>query len=161
MIRTFEEYNIRNLFYKKRELSHPDIDPYGEEEWNEDNNLIPKEYFYKEYNNKNSENIFIRKSDKLILIGMIHHTDDNIFSNFMVMFNFEKSRKEEIDLDERSEKRGNPRGHSPITNEEYQKIVPRLLDTVEASSSFLWMKEKFVTFNDYLKKLIKYDDKKV
>jgi hypothetical protein len=45
MIKTFEEFDWFGNKKRNRIITHPEIDPLGEEQWEE--NPIPKEFFYK------------------------------------------------------------------------------------------------------------------
>jgi hypothetical protein len=46
MIRTFEEFKFKNPFSKRKIYTHADVDPFGEEEWDDTlNDLLQKENF--------------------------------------------------------------------------------------------------------------------
>lgn len=139
MIKTFEEFNW-NPFKKKmnipvndisvptQKVSHSDIDPLGEEIW-EDEKLVPRKYFYK----TNFGDIFIDyvkiDKNKYMLLGIYKRNDPE--SYIVAVPKDDRELEEKLDI-------------PPMTEREYRDFEHVLRRNYGNE-----------TINSYLKKRIK------
>jgi hypothetical protein len=97
MIQTFEEFTFKNPFVKKKIYTHADVDPLGEEEWDDiPNDLITRENFRKrevyvdglEYGERRNDvylhvkdNVNLRIGHYIISAGICHFFLYKYFDN--------------------------------------------------------------------------------
>jgi hypothetical protein len=137
MIKTYEEFNLKGIFKRKKNI-HYDIDPLGEEIWEEDlKDLIPMKYFFTKIYYDIFEDyyeVFLDLNNgKYMLIGKIYSQNNSFVKEPRFLTNYPISVRSSEDLKE-------------ISHEKYNNsVVPLLLEKID----------KKQTYNDFFKKSIK------
>jgi len=145
-IKTFEEFKW-NPFKKK--VINPN-DPYGEEDWGDvDLQLIPQKYFYtgtkiRLTKQENFISIYLEIDQGYLLVGVMFKMISNEFyPSLGIRIPLHKRNKIDPDISGKDFKRD----LVPITNTEYENIIPFLLSFRDT--------KKDQRYNDYLGSFLK------